>query len=95
MQRARLTHHGCDLRRGFGEHPDFILTEYTGVDGLDHQDTLQDATVNKRDAQKRLVRIFAGFAKVLEARMVFHLLHCHRTHLLRNQPGQAFVQREA
>ena len=42
-----------------------------------------------------MVVVFAGFAEILEARMIFDLLDGHRAHLFGHQAGQAFVHRHA
>ena len=65
-----------------------------GLDRLHHQHALQHAAVDSGHAQKRLVGIFARFAEIFEARMAGDLLHGYRAHLLGNQSGQTFVERQ-
>ena len=95
IERARLADHRRNLRGGFHQHPNFVLAEYARFDRLHHQHALQHAVIDQRDAQERLVGVFAGLAEILEARMPFHLLHGDRAHLLGHQAGQAFIQRHA
>ena len=65
-----------------------------GFDGLHHQNTLQNAPIDQRYAEKRLVGIFARLPKILEPRMVLHLFHRYRPHLFRHQPGEPLVHRQ-
>ena len=88
--RASLTDRR-DLGGGLGQHPHFIFAKDAGLDGLHHQNALQHAAIDQRNAEERLVSIFAGFLEVLEAGMVFDLLHGDRTHLLGDQARQSFV----
>ena len=60
-------------------------------DGLHDQHALQNAAIDERNAEKRLIGVFARFAEILEARMIFHLLDGDGTHLFRHQAREAFV----
>ncbi len=62
---------------------------------LHHEHALQNAVIDQGHAEKRLISVFAGFAEVFEPRMVPHLFHGDRPHLLGHQPSQPFVQPEA
>jgi hypothetical protein len=46
---------------------------------LNDEDTLQNASIDKRNSEERLIGIFAGLAKVLKARMVLRLLDGYQT----------------
>ena len=91
IERAGFAHHRRHLGGGLRQHADFILAEEPGFHRLDHQHTLQNAAVDQRNAQERLVIVFPGFAEILESRMILGLLHGHRAHQLRHQAGQTFV----
>ena len=56
---------------------------------------MQHAAIDERDAKKRMIVIFAGFAEIFEPRMVLRLFHGDRPHLLGDKSRQAFVQRHA
>ena len=94
-QSARFGDHRRKLRGGLGHHVDFEVSKTTILDGLDDQDTLQNSPIDERDAEERLVSLFAGFFKIFEARMVSHLLHRDRAHFLRHQAGKPFMDRHA
>jgi hypothetical protein len=64
------------------------LREGTRVDGLDHEDALQQPAVHQRYAEEGVVGIFAGLAEVLEARMPHGVGHHERLELLGDQSGQ-------
>ena len=66
-----------------------------GFDGLHHQHALQNAAIDQRNAEKRLIVVLTGFAEILEAGMILGVLHGHRTHLLRHQAGETFVNGHA
>ena len=55
VERAGFADHRADLGRGLGQHADFILAEDPGRNGLDYQNSLQDAAIDQRNAQERLV----------------------------------------
>ena len=95
VQRARFADHRRHLRGRLHQHPHFVVAKDARLDGLHHQHALQNASIDQRNAQKRLVGIFARFAEILEARMVLDLLHGDRPHLFGNQTRQPFVQRHA
>ncbi len=89
----------ADDRRNLGrrlrQHPDFVGVKDASLDGLNHQDALQNAAVDHREAEERLIRIFTRLVKILEARMVLHLIHRDSADLFCNQPGQTLVKRQA
>ena len=94
IESAGFADHGRHLRGRLRQHPNLVFLKNPGFGCLNHQHTLQNTSIDERDPQEGLVGIFAGLAKVLEARMVLHLLHGDRTHLFRYQSGQTFVQRQ-
>jgi hypothetical protein len=52
----------------------------------------QDSAIDQRHAEKRPVRILAGFRKVLEPRVPGHVADCERPQLLSHKPGKAFTE---
>ena len=95
VQRARFAHHRRHLGRRLGQHANLVFRKHSRFHRLHHQHALQHAAIDQRNAQEGLVGVFAGFAEILEARMILHLLHGHRTHLLGHQARQPFMQRHA
>ena len=88
--RASLTT-GATWRSRLTQHPDFVLAKHSRLDGLHHENALQDSPVAQWDAKERLIAVFAGFIEILEARVILRAFDGHRTHLLRDQPGEALV----
>ena len=70
IEGASLADDGRDLGGSLDQHLHFIFAEDPGLDGLHHQNTLQDAAVDERHAKKGVVGVFAGFLEVFEAGMV-------------------------
>ena len=93
IERARLAHHRRDLRGGLGQHLNFVVVKNARVDRLHHQNALQNAAIDQRHSQKRLVSLLARLAEIFEARMILDLLDGHRLHLFGNQAREPFVQR--
>ena len=62
---------------------------------MDDENALQNAPIDERNSEERLVGLFTGFPKIFEARMVLHLLDCHRAHFLRHQAREPFMDRHA
>ena len=92
--RASLTI-GRNLRGRRRQHLEFVVPKGAGFDGLHDQNALQHASVDQRNPEKRLIGIFAGFAEVLETRVILHLADVYRTHLLGHQTGQALMHSHA
>ena len=65
------------------------------LDGLHDQHALQHASIDQRNAEERLVIVFASLVKIFESRMIFRLLDSNRAHLLGDQARQAFVDSHA
>ncbi len=65
------------------------------LDRLNNQNSLQNATVDQRNAQEGLILVFARLEEILEAGMLFHLLHGNRPNLFRYQSRQPFVNSHA
>ena len=65
------------------------------LDRLHDQNALHNAAIDERNAEERLVLIFAGFFEVFESRMRLHLLDRDRLHLLSYEAGQALMEAEA
>jgi hypothetical protein len=90
--------YNCDvssLSSGVHEHANFILPKNPGIDGLDDEHALQNAPIDERNSEERLVGILTGFPKIFEARMVLHLLDCNRAHFLRHQAREPLMDRHA
>ncbi len=95
VQRASLAHHRRHLVGRLHQHANFILPEDPRVLGLHNQNSLQDPAVDQRYAQERSVFFFPRFFEVLESRMILHVVHGHRQHLFRHQPGKPLAERHA
>ena len=65
------------------------------LDRLHHQNALQNAPIDQRHSQERLILLLARLPEVLEARMQADLFHRDRMDLLGDQSGEPFMQREA
>ena len=63
---ARLVDNGRELRSGEGQPLDRFLSEFPRLDRLNDEHAEQHAGMEQGDAEKGPVRIFAGFAEVLE-----------------------------
>ena len=61
------------------------------LDGLHDQNALQNAAIDERNSEERLVGVFARFTEVFEARMIFDLLDGDRPHLFRHKAREPFV----
>jgi hypothetical protein len=95
IERASLADHWRHLGSSLREHMDFILSKYAGLNSLNDKNTLQNAAVNQRDSQKRLISVFARVTEILEPRMVSSLVNRHRPHLFRYQARKTFVESHA
>ena len=95
IESAGFADDGCDLRGGLAEHVNFFFVKDARVDGLNDQNALQDAAVDERNSEKRLVGVFAGFTKIFKARMVVGLLNRDRTDLFCDEAGEALVNGHA
>ena len=47
IERAGLTDHRSDLGGSFRQHPNFVFAEGTRFNGLNHQNTLQHASIDQ------------------------------------------------
>jgi hypothetical protein len=95
VEGAGFADDGGDLGSGFGEQANVIFAESTRGDGLNDQNSLEDAAVDEGDAEEGLIGVFSGFAKVFEAGMVLGLLDGDGAQLLGDETGEAFVDRQA
>ena len=91
VEGAGFAHYVRHPARRLGEQTNLIFREDSRLHGLNHQHTLQHAAINQGNSQERLVGIFAGFAEILEARMIPDLFHGHRADLFRDQADQSFI----
>ena len=91
VEGAGFAHHVRNPVRGLGEQTNLIFRENSRLHGLNHQNALQHAAINEGNSQERLVSILAGFAEVLEARMIPDLFHGHRADLFRDQADESFI----
>ena len=73
----------------------FLVRKAAGLYRLHHQHSLQHPAIDQRDSQKRVIAFLPRLAEELETRMLPHLFHGHRAHLLGDHSRQAFVQRHA
>jgi hypothetical protein len=91
VEGAGFAHHVRHPVRGLGEQTNLIFGEDARLHGLNHQNALQHPAIDERNSQERLVIILAGFAEVLEARMIPDLFHGHGADLFRDQAGESFI----
>ena len=94
IESAGLADHRRHLRGSLGQHANLVLRKGPELDRLHNEDALEHASIDERNSEKRLVSVFASFLEILETGMIFGAVHGNRTHLLRNQASQAFVQSE-
>jgi hypothetical protein len=94
IEGARLANDRRHLGRGFDEHLDFLTAKGPRLDCLNNQDALENAALDKRNAKKRLVLIFARLAEVFETWMIPRSFHCDRPDLFRNEARKTLVQCE-
>ena len=52
---------------------------------------MQNAAIDERNSEERLVGVFTRFPEVFEARMILYLLYGHRPHLFRHKSRETFV----
>ena len=78
VQRAGFADYGSDLRRRLHHHVDFVVAKSPAFDRLHHQNALQDAAVNQRHAEERLVVFFARLLEIFEARMALRIFDGNR-----------------
>ena len=95
IEGARLADHRRHFARGLREHANLVVAKHARILGLHNQNALQNAAIDQRNAEKRVVIFFAGFLEIFEARMIAHIVNGHGLHLLGNQAGEAFMQRHA
>ena len=91
VEGAGFAHHVRYPVRSLGKQANLIFREDSRLHGLNHQHALQHATIDQGNSQERLVSIFAGFAEILEARMIPDLFDSHWADLFRNQADQSFI----
>ena len=59
VERARLADYRSHLRGRLDEHADFVLAKDARFPGLNHEHALQKSAIDERDAEKRVVFLFA------------------------------------
>ena len=89
-QRARFADDRGELGAGGHQHADDVLGEDARFLRLHDQHALQQAAVDHRDAEERVIRVFAGFIEILEARMPRGVFDDQRAELFADQSGEAF-----
>ena len=95
VEGARFAHHRRHLPGRLHQHADFFVAEGARLLGLHHQHALQDAAVDQRHAQKRVVLLFARVLEVFVAGMIAGVGQRHREQSFGHQAGEALVQRHA
>ena len=85
---ARLADNRRELCAGRGQHAHVVVAERARLGGLHDEHALKHAPIDDRHAKERAIRILAGLAEVLEARVLRGVLHDDRAHLLRHQTGK-------
>jgi hypothetical protein len=91
IKSASFAYHRSDLGGGLRQRPNFFLMKDPGLDGLHDENALQNTAIDERNSEERLVGVFARFAEVFKARMIFNLLYGHRPHLFRHKTRETFV----
>src|SRR5207245_9809131 len=91
IESAMLAYRGRHLSGGLDKHADFVFVEGAGSLGLNHQNSLQNATINERNSEKGLIVVFACFSEILEAGMLFGVLFGHGPYMLGHQAGEALM----
>src|SRR5579859_958272 len=91
IQGARFAHHWRDLHRSLAQHAYFFCTEHASFHSLDDKDTLQNAAIHQRNAQKRLISVLAGVAEIFETGVILHVTDGNRLHLFRHESGQSLM----
>src|SRR5208282_1833944 len=69
VESAGLAHHRRYLGGRLHQHPNLVFVEDARLDGLYDENTLQDAAIDQRNSEERLVAIFVGLFEMLEAGM--------------------------
>jgi len=62
---------------------------------LNDENTLENASINERNTEERLVSILAGLTEIFEARMIPDLFNGNRTNLLGNESRETLMERHA
>ena len=94
-ERARLADDRRQLRAGHDQHPHVVLGEDARLDRLHDQHALQQAAIDDRHAEERAIRILAGLAEVLEARMRRRVGDDLRLQLFGDEAGEPFGEPHA
>jgi hypothetical protein len=94
IERAGFAYDRRHLCGCLGQHANLILVKHAGLDRLNHQDALQNAAIDERNSEERLIAIFPSLAEVFEARMRFGVFYCNRTHVFGDEAHQALLKRE-
>ena len=94
-QRAGLADDRRQLQAGGLELAHGVGTERAWGERLHYQNALQQPAVDQRHAEKRLVRVLARLAEILEARVRRRVLDHLRQHLLADQADQALGEPHA
>ena len=89
----------ADQRRQLGgdshQHARLVGGKGPRLARLHDEHALENAPLDQRHAQERVVGIFACFREKLEARVGKSVAHHQRSHFLRDQAGQPFVEPHA
>src|SRR4029077_11486210 len=88
---AGFAYHRGDLGGGLRQRPNFFLVKDPGLDGLHDENAFQNAAIDERNSEQRLVSVFTRFPEVFEAWMILSLLHGHRPNLFRHKSRETFV----
>jgi hypothetical protein len=91
IEGASLAHDRRDLGGSLRQHANLIVPKHPGIDRLNDENALQDSSIDERDIEKGLIRLFSGLTEVFEAWVASYLCQCNRAYLLRDQTGEAFM----
>ena len=92
VERASFAYHESNLGRRLNQHADLVLPKDAGIDRLNDENTLENASINERNTEERLVSILAGLTEIFEARMIPDLFNGNRTNLLGNESRETLME---
>ena len=89
-ERARFADDRRELGAGGHQHADDVLREDARLHRLHDQHALQQAAIDHRDAEERVIRVFARLTEILEPRVRRRVFDDERAELLADESGEAF-----
>ena len=90
-ERARLADDRRQLPARHHQHPHLVVAEDARLARLHDQHALQQAAIDHRDTEERVVGVLAGFLEVLEPRVRRRVGEDLRLQFLGHQPDEPFA----